>query len=328
MQLELRLIILLVGLVFIGLIYFWGTRRRSRGRMADRTLGAAGRDYSAGGTSTGPKGFTADPLDELDEGPEAPAADSAVSGLPPARRQVPQATGEPVIERAADRDDSDRTASPPPPTAVETAAGTPQKQESATAAIAQIGSASANAAADDGSDLVLNPGVIDASIQGGQEALKTYRPHDLPRVGLAEDNQVNVMLLIRPNQGETFHGLKLLRALQDLGYTLNDKNTWDFHREALDAAVFSVGHLTEPGEFDIATMDTLETPGLLLFMNLPGPVSAISAVDLMLDAAVQLAEKLGGSVCSDRGEPMTLQLQQNLREEAQDFDQQRLRADG
>jgi cell division protein ZipA len=85
--------------------------------------------------------------------------------------------------------------------------------------------------------------------------------------------------------------------------------------------VFSVGHLREPGVFNDKTLDGLSTPGLLLFMHLPGPLPATEAVRMMFGVAGQLAEKLGGKVCDEQGQRFTSEGYIELHKQASQFDQ-------
>ena len=137
-------------------------------------------------------------------------------------------------------------------------------------------------------------------------------------------NKVNVVLLILAEQGELFQGDDLLDAFRALELRLNDKGVWDCHvdGEARDEPVFGIGHLQEPGQFDLAAMTDMETPGILLFMTLPGPVTATTAVELMIKTADRLVERIGGIVCDQQGRALTATSLTKLRSEAAAFDRQ------
>src|SRR5699024_3108541 len=84
--------------------------------------------------------------------------------------------------------------------------------------------------------------------------------------------------------------------------------------------VFSVANMGEPGAFDLAPMDTLSTPGIALFLRLPGPRSAASAFEHMLATARALAEELGARVLDEDRAVLTRQLEQHLRDELRSLD--------
>lgn len=89
---------------------------------------------------------------------------------------------------------------------------------------------------------------------------------------------------------------------------------------------FSVANLIEPGTFDPATMDTLSTPGVALFLRLPGPTSAEVAFDRMIATARNMAEELDAHVLDQQQSTLTRQTEQHLREEMRDYDHRNRRS--
>jgi cell division protein ZipA len=89
--------------------------------------------------------------------------------------------------------------------------------------------------------------------------------------------------------------------------------------------VFSIAHLREPGVFKLDTIRTLVTPGLLAYMQLPGPLEEVASVDLMIRLLGQLAGRLGGTLCDEQGIPVTPQSLLRLRSRAAEFAQRRAR---
>jgi FtsZ-interacting cell division protein ZipA len=144
-----------------------------------------------------------------------------------------------------------------------------------------------------------------------------------------DEEHPNILVLVLAPRETPFQGTTILNAAQELELKLNNKGTWSYcpdDDDADSAAVFPVGHLKEPGNFDMKTINTMATPGLVLFAQLPGPLEALVAVDRMIGLAGQLAEKLGGSVRDDHGHKMTPQLISHLRTQAAEYDRrQRLR---
>lgn len=92
-----------------------------------------------------------------------------------------------------------------------------------------------------------------------------------------------------------------------------------FHREHEGSTVFSLASMVEPGTFDIELMLQQQFPGVTLFMLLPGPLDGLIAYDQMLSCAQRLALATGGSVQDERGNPLTTQIMERLREEVLDF---------
>ena len=68
-----------------------------------------------------------------------------------------------------------------------------------------------------------------------------------------------------------------------------------------------MAHLRKPGSFEPQTLEQLSTPGLLIFMSLPGPLNGTKALDLLVLAADRIARKLNGVICDEQGHRMTNQ---------------------
>jgi cell division protein ZipA len=83
--------------------------------------------------------------------------------------------------------------------------------------------------------------------------------------------------------------------------------------------VFSVASMVEPGSFDPEQMAQQPFPGITLFMLLPGPLDGLIAYDQMLSCAQRLAHATHGTLQDDRGNPLTPQFMERLREEVLDF---------
>ena len=80
---------------------------------------------------------------------------------------------------------------------------------------------------------------------------------------------------------------------------------------------------TNAGLDNIATYRKLhlfETPGVTLFMTLPGPVSALDAWDAMLATGQRLAELLDADLMDDNQCLLTRQRIAQIREEMREFD--------
>src|SRR5690349_22458580 len=63
---------------------------------------------------------------------------------------------------------------------------------------------------------------------------------------------------------------------------------------ALPISVFSVANIMKPGSFDMATIQSLETPAIAFFLTLPAPIPALDAWETMLPTAERMAELLNG----------------------------------
>jgi cell division protein ZipA len=172
---------------------------------------------------------------------------------------------------------------------------------------------------------------LQPSGQGAEEAPLVAPPLEEPVEPILEaappgsgETGLTVLLTVMAPPGRLFRGPSILMAAQELKLKLHKSGVFDYfpRGEIRDKPVFGVAHLWEPGTFELDTIGKLSTPGLLMFMSLPGSMAPVDAVDKMIQTARQLAQKLGGTVCNDRRERMTNQAFMKIRNAAAELEKQ------
>lgn len=78
-----------------------------------------------------------------------------------------------------------------------------------------------------------------------------------------------------------------------------------FHSRFNQQTLFSVVSMVEPGYFDLDTMDSITTPGISFFLQLPGPLRDDVAFDMMLSEAHELAQALDAELRDEHHAPLT-----------------------
>lgn len=130
-------------------------------------------------------------------------------------------------------------------------------------------------------------------------------PSPYPKAGARPPQQALdriVSLYVIPRRAEMrFRGSELVVAAEKAGLEFGDLGI--FHR-MLDGKrelgpIFSAANMVKPGSFDMANIQSLESPGLSVFMTLPGPLTALDAWDTMLPATQRIAELLDGQVVDE-----------------------------
>jgi ZipA, C-terminal FtsZ-binding domain len=117
-----------------------------------------------------------------------------------------------------------------------------------------------------------------------------------------EARRILTLRILAPR--ERFAGRTLRQALSAQGFVHGRLSI--FHKAGSDArAVLSAASLTQPGNFDLATMDTQRYGGLNVFAVLPGPLPAPQAFEELLSSARQLNERLQGALQDERGDALT-----------------------
>ncbi|MEO8461233.1 MAG: cell division protein ZipA [Dokdonella sp.] len=134
-----------------------------------------------------------------------------------------------------------------------------------------------------------------------------------------------VTLYVSARSSSTISGSELVVAAEKAGLEFGDRNI--FHRMVAGkfdlGPIFSMATMTKPGSFDMAHIEQLATPGVTLFMTLPGPLPALDAWDTMLPTAQRLAELLNGAVLDEQRNALGRQRVAHLRDELRAWDRKR-----
>lgn len=138
--------------------------------------------------------------------------------------------------------------------------------------------------------------------------------------GMAAKADKIVTLYVKARSGRRISGVELLDAAIKTGLQFGDRKI--FHRlpEGALKPVFSMANLVKPGFFEPGEWNMFATPGVTLFMTLPGPQPALDTWDAMHAAGVRLAELLHAELLDDARCLMTRQRVGQLREEMREYD--------
>lgn len=131
-----------------------------------------------------------------------------------------------------------------------------------------------------------------------------------------------VVLHVAAARPHTVEGVALIEAIRkvELEY---QQTLGIFQRtvERLDGkqVVYSLANMVNPGTFDLQHLEGFVTPGVSLFMQLPGPLEGLKAFNMMLDCAQTLATALGLHVLDEHRSVLSPQTIDHMREEIQLF---------
>src|SRR5690242_12719805 len=148
-------------------------------------------------------------------------------------------------------------------------------------------------------------------------------------VGVRPDRKIEriVTLFVAARPGETIAGSDVVVAAEKAGMQFGDMGI--FHRLASgktdEGPVFSMANMVKPGNFDMTRLDALQTPGVTLFMTLPGPLPALDAWEMLLPTAQRLAELLDASVLDEQRNALGRQRVAHLRDELRAWDRRQER---
>ncbi len=133
-----------------------------------------------------------------------------------------------------------------------------------------------------------------------------------------------VTLYVAAKAGQLLRGPDIVVAAEKAGLTYGHMDV--FHRliesQPERGPIFSVANIRKPGSFDLAAIQSLETPAIAFFLTLPAPVGALDAWEAMLPAAQRMAELLDGLVLDESRNALGRQRIAGLRDEMRAWDRE------
>jgi cell division protein ZipA len=135
-----------------------------------------------------------------------------------------------------------------------------------------------------------------------------------------QPDKVVTLFVLAPG-GVPFPGSFIMDAMSEAKLQYGDMQIFHYQEADKDGhrTLFSAANIVEPGTFDADAMESFSTPGLVLFLTLPGPFDAVRAFDAMVEAARSLASSLKGTVCDATRSVLTNQTIGHMREDIIDF---------
>ena len=130
-----------------------------------------------------------------------------------------------------------------------------------------------------------------------------------------------IMLHVMQPDRRNFDGRRVRGALTRAGLYFGEMNIFHHYGLSPDAGtpVFSIAKAIEPGTFSELDDNSFETPGLTIFMRLPGPEDGTVVLELMFAAAQSLARELDGQVLDEARSTLSAQSLNHLRDRVIDF---------
>lgn len=157
-----------------------------------------------------------------------------------------------------------------------------------------------------------------------EERIELKKGRSKPLVGIRPDLPIEriVTLFVSARPGQMIAGSDLVVAAEKAGLVFGDRGI--FHRMLAGkhelGPIFSMANMVKPGNFDMARIESLSTPGVTFFLALPGPLSALDAWDALLPTAQRLAELLDGIVLDEQRNALGRQGIAHVRDELRGWD--------
>jgi cell division protein ZipA len=147
-----------------------------------------------------------------------------------------------------------------------------------------------------------------------------------PEVGKRDREEFDkiITLYVAARAGQQLNGSDIVVAAEKAGLSYGYMNI--FHRladgNALGGPIFSVANIKKPGSFEMAEIQSMETPAIAFFLTLPAPIPALDAWEKMLPTAQRMAELLDGVVLDESRNALGRQRIAHLRDELRAYDRQ------
>ncbi len=153
-----------------------------------------------------------------------------------------------------------------------------------------------------------------------------FRLHVMDDSDVASSAKEDYLLVlnIKAKNGEVITGERLMDAIKLAGLQFGEHDI--FHRHVIvhdkvqKTPVCSLANIFEPGTFKINEMQEFETTGLVMFMQLPGPISAEAAFENTLRTAQKLSLELDARLCDDSHSILTTQTIGHIKEAMKAYD--------
>lgn len=178
-----------------------------------------------------------------------------------------------------------------------------------------------------------NPGAagLDAQLGDGDDSGLAFEepvapPPSGPELGKRDREEFDkiITLYVAARAGLQLQGSDIVVAAEKAGLSYGYMSI--FHRlvdgRPLAGPIFSVANIKKPGSFEMAEIQTLETPAIAFFLTLPAPIPALDAWEKMLPTAQRMAELLDGVVLDESRNALGRQRIAHIRDELRAYDRQ------
>lgn len=320
-----RLTLIFVGLAVLFIIYLLETARRRKLREKrnnhDQPPSLDGGPFPDGLGDDQPHLGLRSQHPAL-QGGDQPAAPPIGAGL----LQEPMSAAPPSVPpaNAVPAPDADMSAAwqqnqqgavpQPPPAAAPAAAADnpflkPEDLEPVPPASSMDAGSHSGPAADPASEFTSGPTselAAEAVAEPAAEPIREQAPH--PAANESDEvpeppegfSDLIIALQVSAPEGSSFSGRDIQGALRRCELEYGEMKIYHYFTPQR-RSLFFLANSVEPGSFDLTTMASISTPGVVFFLRLPTVLAGLEAFEIMLDVAGRVTEQLGGKLQDQQG---------------------------
>lgn len=162
-----------------------------------------------------------------------------------------------------------------------------------------------------------------SDVISGRERVEEYTKQNEISFNAVEDDtekgpgSLLIVLYIMSPKGHVFTGEGIHAVMTSAGLTHGEHKIYHYMQD--EFAVFSIANAIEPGFFDVTQLSKVSTPGLAVFLQLPGPVECRKAMDDLLSVSKRLADALSGELCDENRSVLTPQTISHLKDKIETY---------
>lgn len=142
-----------------------------------------------------------------------------------------------------------------------------------------------------------------------------------------QQNDEVLIISVVAKPGKKIQGAELLGGLFNCGLHYGSMNIFHrfSHANGEGPLMFSMANMVKPGIFDLDNINGFETPGVSFFLTLPGPKNSMTAFDLMLDTSRRLGRILNAELSDQQQKPLTQHAIDDYRRRIREFERTQIK---
>jgi len=154
--------------------------------------------------------------------------------------------------------------------------------------------------------------------QGAKDAASSSRR----ALSEAPDPENVLVITVVAGQDKPISGRVLHKLVDACGMQHGDMDIYHRFEEGRGQGPvqFSMANAVSPGSFDLATLDSLQTPAVSFFMSMEEPCDVMNAYECMLATAETVAKHMGAELLDENRSVMRPQTKQHYRQRIRDFE--------
>lgn len=162
-----------------------------------------------------------------------------------------------------------------------------------------------------------------SQVISGRDRVEEYtKQQEMPFSAVEDTNETGpesllIILNIMSPKGHVFTGEGVHAVMTSAGLTHGEHKIYHYMQD--NQAVFSIANAVEPGFFEPTQLSSISTPGLALFLQLPGPVECRKALNSLLEISKRLADALTGELCDENRSVLTPQTISHLKDKVDSY---------